>query len=80
MLGKEYVIRHITDEYVKKMEERLYRAYISDALKCLAESWGAQIDRRYVELIEPPEDEEEISGDEVALKVIEKCGLKTHGN
>ena len=62
------------------MEERLYRVYVSDMLSCLAESWGATIKHRYVELIELQDEAEDVTGDEVALDVIEKCGLKAYGN
>lgn len=63
------------------MEERIYRSYVSDALACLAASWGGKIEARYIDLIDPSEaDEEALTGDEVALDVIEKCGLKAYGN
>lgn len=54
---------------------------MSDVLACLAEHCGVSINYRYRELIETRE-EQPMSGDEVALMVIKKIGLKgkTDGN
>ena len=66
-------------EYKANSERYVYRVYVTDMLKCLAESWGADVPYRYREIIEP-EDEEPESGDEIALKVIRKLGLKVKTN
>ena len=63
-------------EYNGRMRELNYRLYTSDILKCLAESWGATINARYADLISSAEEEEE-TGDEVALKVIKRLGLRS---
>lgn len=54
---------------------------MTDVLACLAERFGVTVNYRYRELIETHE-EEPMSGDEVALMVIEKLELKgkTDGN
>lgn len=54
---------------------------MSDVLACLAERCGVSINFRYRELIETRE-EQPMSGDEVALMVIKRIGLKgkTDGN
>lgn len=66
-------------EFRAKSEQYVYRIYVTDVLKCLAESWGADVPYRYKDAIEPDEDEPE-SGDEIALKVIRRLGLKVKTN
>lgn len=74
------MIEHVLLEYKYKVKEDIFRGYVGDILKCVAERWGAKILYRYTDLIEPHKEEPE-NGDEVALEVIEKLGLKvkTHG-
>lgn len=81
MLGSEYVGEHVVAEYNRRMEERIYRSYVCDTLKCIAAFTGTEVEYRYAELISPPKKEPEKTGDEVALEVIERLGLKvkTHG-
>ena len=80
MLGTEYVIDHVVAEYNRRIEEASYRGYVCDLLKCLAEFVGTDVPYRYAELITPQKKEPEKTGDEVALEVIEKLGLKVkHG-
>ena len=76
MFGSNYVNEHVIAEHNIRMKELTYRVYTSELLKCLAESWGATINARYADLISPAEEEEE-SGDEVALRVIKKLGLRS---
>lgn len=47
-------------------------------LKALAEAWGGEVKMRYAEMIEqePEEDYEEVTGDEIALEIIKRAGLK----
>ena len=75
LMGSGYVIEHVVAEHNSRMKEELYRVYVADALKHIAASWGTIISCRYADLIEEPKEMEE-SGDEVALKVINKLGLK----
>ena len=75
MFGNRYVIDHVVCEHNKRSKEEAYRIYVGDLLKCLAETWGAQIHYRYTDMI-APQVEEQKSGDEVALEVITKLGLK----
>ncbi len=81
MLGAEYVIDHVVAEYNRRMEENVYRGYVCDLLKCVAEFVGTDVPYRYAELVSPPKEASEKTGDEVALEVIDKLGLKvkTHG-
>ena len=75
LLGSGYVIDHVIAEWNRRMDEKVFRIYVSDLLKSMAESWGNQINYRYTDLIEPAEEEPE-NGDEIALAVIERAGLK----
>ena len=75
LFGSYFVIEHMATEHEKRMNELIYRAYITDALKAMAESWGVSIMSRYVDLINR-EPEETKSGDDIALEVIMKAGLK----
>lgn len=75
MIGSGYVIDHVVAEHNKRAKDEAYRIYVGDLLKCLAETWGAQIPYRYADMIAPQEEEQK-SGDEVAIEVITKLGLK----
>lgn len=75
LMGSGYVIEHVAAEHNSRMKEEMYRVYVTDVLKHIAESWGTALNFRYAEMIEEPKETEE-SGDEVALKVISKLGLK----
>ena len=68
-------------EHGKRIREENYRIYMTDVLACMAEQCGVIVNYRYRELIDSQE-EETMTGDEVALMVIEKLGLKvkTNGN
>ena len=75
LLGSEFVIEHVVAEYNKKVERRLYRCYTSDMLKAVVEGLGATVDSRFADLLEnKPQDER--TGDEIALDVIKRAGLK----
>lgn len=80
LFGSEYVIDHVMAEYHNRAKEVIYRNYVCDVLKCIAESWGSQVAYEYRELVEPTAESAE-SGDEVALRVIKRLGLgvKTNG-
>ena len=73
-MGSGYVIDHVVAEHHKRAKDEAYRIYVGDLLKCLAETWGAQIPYRYADMIAPQEEQK--SGDEVAIEVITKLGLK----
>jgi len=75
LFGNRYVIDHVVAEHNKRTKDEAYKVYASDLLKCLAETWGAQIPYRYADMI-TPQAEEQKSGDEIALEIITKLGLK----
>lgn len=70
LYGRSYVIEHCVSERLKQHEEKLYRVYVTDALKTITENtthyvgaedmfdYGASINVRWVELIEPQQEEE----------------------
>lgn len=60
------------------MDEYIYRVYVTDVIKSMAESWGCEVLSRFKDLLESQEELED--GDEVALMVIEKLGLKVKTN
>ena len=63
---------------LKTMEEKAYKVYITDVVKSIAESFGASVTKRYIDLIDS-EPEDERTGDEVAMEVIQRLGLKVKG-
>lgn len=65
LYGRRYVIEHCVSEYLKRREERLYRIYITDALKAIAENtthyqgagemfdYGSSLTARWIDVLEP---------------------------
>lgn len=76
LLGSEYVIDHVVAEHNLRYEERVFRSYVGDLLKLMAEGKTAEVTYRYAELIEKPKEENEMTADEIALEVITRAGLK----
>ena len=75
LFGSEYVIDHVICEHNRKSEQSLYMSYTSDIFKAIAESLGVQVNYRFSDMISPKE-EDMRSGDEIALEVIRRAGLK----
>lgn len=78
LMGSAYVIEHVVAEHDKRMQEKAYRIYMSDLAMCLVESFGGEVTRRYADIISN-EPVNEKTGDEVALEVIRRLGLKVKG-
>ena len=78
MFGSNYVIDHVMAEHKLRASEMIYRVYTADMLKGIAEFCGCQVRARYSDLIKPQEELE--TGDEVALRVIKRLGLKGKQN
>ena len=76
LLGSKYVIDHVVAEHNLRMKAEAYRVYTSDALKIISEQVGAEIGVRYSDMLENSTEEEEMTGDEIALDIIERAGLK----
>lgn len=75
LFGSYYLIEHIVAEHEKRVKELVFSVYTTDVLKAMAESCGATIKSRYIDLINN-EPEETKSADEIALEVIMKADLK----
>ena len=77
LMGSEYVIEHVVAEHNRRAEERGYRIYVTDVIKAIAEATGAiSVSERYADLIKRDAEEDNRTGDEIALSVIERLGLK----
>ena len=63
----------------ENFEKETFRIYVSDLLKVTVELLGGTVDRRYGDIISM-KNEPELSGDEIALKVIKNAGLKVKEN
>ena len=61
-------------EHNIRMEEKVYRSYTGDMLKVIAESMGATVNYRLMDLYDKPKEQK--TGDEIALEVIQRAGLK----
>lgn len=79
LFGKGYVIDHCIQAAKNEHKEILFRSYISDLLKAMAESNGVVVNYRYAEII-LPKAKDNRTGDEVALDVIKRAGLKVKEN
>lgn len=78
LYGRKYVIEHILSAYIAELEERRYRAYITDALLILTKNTakyagGDYLQERWAAKFIPQDTR---SGDEIALDVIRRAGLK----
>lgn len=56
-------------------EARSFKIYVADLLKSVAEFCGAEVNYRYADIISVREKDTR-TGDEIALEVIQKAGLK----
>jgi len=78
ILGKGYIVESCISLFQKRMEEKLYRVYTTDVLLGIFNRLlpqGNVIKERYYDMITPAKTSEK-SGDEIALEVIRKAGLK----
>ena len=79
-MGSGYVIEHCVSAFSDMCEEKAFRSYIADGIKCISESvanqyGGSYLQERYADIITVSRVEEK-TGDEIALEVIKKAGLK----
>ena len=85
LIGKGYIVDHCVSLFNNRAKERLFRTYITDTLKCLNDNLakvigGSSIKARYYDLLEAgSQKESEKTGDEIALEIIKKAGLKVKG-
>jgi hypothetical protein len=79
-MGSGYVIEHCVSAFPDYCQEQAYRAYIADGVKCMSESiamhfGGSYLQERYMDMISVAPIQEK-SGDEIALDIIRRAGLK----
>ena len=79
-MGSGYVIEHCVSAFSDMCEEKAFRSYIADGIKCISEAianqfGGSYLQERYTDIVSIPRTEEK-TGDEIALEVIKKAGLK----
>lgn len=85
LIGRGYIVDHCVSLFNSKAKERLYQIYITDTLKCLNDNLakligGTVLKARYHDLLESgTKKESEKTGDEIALEIIKKAGLKVKG-
>ena len=78
------MIEHVLAFLQEQSEERLYRAYLTDALKAIGENTakavnGAYLSVRWVDLAEGKHQTDTRSGDEIAADIIKRAGLSFAG-
>ena len=79
--GRGYVMHHCVNVIKAQMEERRYRAYITDALMIMTENTarlagGKSLTVRWYDAYLPVDTR---SGDEIAQEVIKNAGLIVQG-
>lgn len=76
-------IRYVAAKVKEWTKEEAYRVYVTDALKAIASNTapmaeeGTIMNFRFVDMVQTDRgNEEEKSGDEIAIEVIKNAGLK----
>ena len=85
MLGKKYLIDYCLSCFLKEQDEKLFRAYVTDALRVLTEniakiSGGSYLAQRWIDMSDRTAKVDNRSADEIALDVIKKAGLSFGGD
>lgn len=78
------MIDHCVLAFNDSIMQKLYKGYVADGLKCISESianrfGGFYLQKRFVDITDGVEEEEEMSADEIVLSIIEKAGLSIKG-
>lgn len=71
-------MRYVISHYSLSAKEESYRIYITDTL--YLQGQNKRLSVRYADIINKRKKEDTRSGDEIALEVIEKLGLKVKQN
>ena len=79
--GRRYVIEHVISCFMHEIEERRYRAYITDALMILTENTtkfagGRHLTKRWADKFIPVETR---TAEEIAADIIQNAGLVVQG-
>lgn len=77
LYGRAYVIEHCVETYTRMMEERQYRAYLTDALMIMTENTakfagGKHMTQHWYDQFKPVDNR---TGEEIAADVIKNAGL-----
>ena len=83
-MGKAYIIdfcRHYCNE---KAKDEIYQIYITDALKALTHNTariygGTEMQSRYIDLVEPQNDEDDGTAEEKAEEIKTRIKMKLEG-
>lgn len=72
-------LRYCFARYKREQEEKVYRVYVTDALKITVENTakfagGSYIKARYIDIIEPKKVDTR-TGDEIVEDIIQRAGL-----
>ena len=83
IFGSGYVVEHCIAVFRKKAQEKIYRAYITDALKAISQNTaafngqGLAMSGRFAELAGYIPKADEMTGDEIVADIIARAGLRT---
>lgn len=69
--GKQYIIEHIVADYKQRSAEKMYKYYITDLLKSLAESQRISVNQRYYDMINENCTGEK-TADQIAADILEE--------
>lgn len=77
MYGRAYVIEHCVETYTRMMEERQYKAYLTDALMIITENTakfagGKHLTQCWADQFKPVDNR---TAEEIAADVIRNAGL-----
>lgn len=85
LCGSGYVSEHCISAFLKRQDEKYYRIYVTDALKCISENTaksvgGMSMSKRFFDIVDrskPQEEEEEQTAEEIIDRI--KNTLKSLG-
>ena len=80
LMGSGYVVEHCVAAFAERLETKAFRNYMADGMKCVSETLanyygGAFLENRLADLMNT-DAEPEMTGDEIALDIITRAGLK----
>lgn len=76
MLGVTYLTDALLCACARLRKQEAYRIYETDCLYGIASELGLKIHRRYAELLQPSEPEENRTGKEIAMERLNHFGIK----
>lgn len=71
-IGKSYVIDHYIAFFKKETQEKMYKIYVTDALRILTKKFGGEyLKNRFADVLEPHKEEKK-TADEVINNIRDK--------